>query len=89
MSEHPLIDDDGRPARVIGTGCDVWEVIAVLEDHGSVEAVIDAMEWTEDQIAAAIWYRDRCPEEIAQALAENRRTPEEWALLYPFIVKTF
>jgi uncharacterized protein (DUF433 family) len=81
-----LIDDDGRPARVIGTGCDVWEVIAVLEDHGSVEAVIDAMEWTEEQIAAAIWYRERHSEEIALALAANRRPAEEWAALYPFVV---
>ena len=83
-----MIDDDGRPARVIGTGCDVWEVIGVLEDHGSVEAVIDAMEWTRGADHRGDLVPRATPREIAQALAENRRTPEEWASLYPFVVTT-
>ena len=35
------------------------------------------------RLAAA--YRDSYPEEIAQAIAENRRGAEQWRELYPFI----
>jgi hypothetical protein len=38
MDEHPLIrfadGPAGRRARLLGTGKDVWEVIAVVRDNG-------------------------------------------------------
>ena len=40
---------------------------------------------SERQISLAIAYRDGYPEEIAAAIAENRRTGEQWHELYPFI----
>jgi hypothetical protein len=33
----------------------------------------------------ALGYRREHPEEIADAIAQNRRTPEEWLALYPFV----
>ena len=33
----------------------------------------------------ALAYRDDYPEEIADAIAENRRSAEEWRELYPFV----
>jgi hypothetical protein len=33
----------------------------------------------------ALAYRDAYPEEIAAAIAENRRSSAEWHELYPFI----
>jgi hypothetical protein len=35
------------------------------------------------QVALALAYRDSYPDEIAEAIGENRRTPEQWRELYP------
>ncbi len=35
------------------------------------------------RLAAA--YRESYPEEIAEAIAENRRSTEQWRELYPFV----
>src|SRR3990172_9920816 len=34
-------EDAAREAWVIGTGLDVWEVIEMLEDYGSVERLVE------------------------------------------------
>src|SRR5262245_24719429 len=34
-------EEPHREAWVIGTGLDVWEVIELLQDHGSVERLLD------------------------------------------------
>jgi hypothetical protein len=36
-------------------------------------------------VRLAIAYRDSYPEEIAEAIAQNRRTATEWRELYPFV----
>jgi hypothetical protein len=37
------------------------------------------------QVRLVLAYRDAYPEEIASAIAENRRGSEEWRALHPFI----
>jgi uncharacterized protein (DUF433 family) len=78
-------DDAAREPWVIGTGLDVWELCQMIEEYESIEELVDAMPVTERQIRLALAYRERYPEEIEAAIAENRRRPEEWLELYPFI----
>jgi len=78
-------DDAARRAWVIGSGLDVWEVIHMLEDFGSVERLLAESHLTEPRVRLALAYRDAYPEEIADAVAENRRPHEELEVLYPFI----
>jgi uncharacterized protein (DUF433 family) len=78
-------DDAGRRPWVIGSGLDVWEIAQMLEDYGSIEQLVADTQLTERQVALALAYRDSYPEEIAEAIAENRRSPDEWRELYPFV----
>lgn len=76
----------GRRPWVIGTGLDVWEIIHMLEDFGSTEHLVENSHLNERQVRLAVAYRDNHPEEIEQAIAENRRPVEKWRELYPFVV---
>ena len=78
-------EDAARRPWVIGSGLDVWEIAQMLEDFGSLERLLDATQLSERQVRLALAYRDGYPEEIAQAIAQNRRTAEEWHELYPFV----
>jgi uncharacterized protein (DUF433 family) len=79
-------DDVERCAWVMGTGLDVWEIIEMLQDYGSVERLVKDTQLTPAHIRIATAYHDAYPDEIDDAIAENRRSPEEWAELYPFVV---
>ena len=78
-------EDVHRRAWVIGSGLDVWEIVQMLEDCGSVARLTADTQLTERQVRLAVAYRDEYPEEIAEAIAENRRSAEEWRELYPFV----
>jgi uncharacterized protein (DUF433 family) len=78
-------EDAARRPWVIGSGLDLWEIVQMLEDFGSIERLVEQTQLSERQVQLAIAYRDSYPDEIAEALAENRRTPEQWRELYPFI----
>ena len=78
-------EDAARRPWVIGSGLDIWEIIQMLEDFGSIERLVDETQLTERQVRLAIAYRDSYPEEIAGATTQNRRTAEEWHELYPFV----
>jgi hypothetical protein len=73
------------PRQAIGSGLDVWEIIQILEDFGSIESLEKQTQLSERQVHLAVAYRDSYPEEIAEAIAENRRGTEQWRELYPFI----
>lgn len=79
-------DDARRRAWVIGSGLDVWEIIQMLEDFGSPEAVVAATHLTPAHVRLAVAYRDAYPDEIDEFVAENRRSLDDLATLYPFIV---
>src|SRR5271154_3316441 len=79
-------EDAARRPWVIGSGLDVWEVTQMLEDFGSIDSLVERTQLSERQVNLAVAYRDSYPEEIADAIAQNRRTAEQWRELYPFIV---
>jgi uncharacterized protein (DUF433 family) len=78
-------EDAHRRAWVIGSGLDVWEIVQMLEDFGSAEHLVRDTQLTERQVRLATAYRESYPEETAEAIAQNRRTVEDWQDLYPFI----
>lgn len=78
-------DDVTREPWVLGTGLDVWEIIQMLEDFGSIERLVRETHLTAVQVRLAKAYRDEYADEIDAAIAENRRSPEEWRSLYPFV----
>jgi uncharacterized protein (DUF433 family) len=74
-----------RRAWVMGTGLDVWQVVDVYKDVGSVERMVEGWSIDERQIQLALDYYKMFPEEIDAAIAENRRPIEELEEEYPFI----
>jgi uncharacterized protein (DUF433 family) len=78
-------EDVARRPWVIGSGLDVWEIVQMLEDFGAIESLVEQSQLSERQVHLAVAYRDSYPEEIAEAIAENRRTAKQWRELYPFI----
>lgn len=83
-------EDANRRAWVIGTGLDVWELIELLQDHGSVERVVEDHEnVTRRAVELAQAYHTSYPEEIDEKIADNRRPLSELRELYPFAGFTF
>lgn len=78
-------EDFERRAWVIGTAFDVWQVIDAHRDLGSVEAMSAEGNLSERQIQLALAYYERFPEEIDEAIAQNRRSLAELRGAYPFI----
>jgi uncharacterized protein (DUF433 family) len=78
-------EDAARRPWVIGSGLDVWEIAQMLEDFDSIESLVEQTQLNERHVHLALAYRNSYPDEIAQAIAENRRTAEQWRELYPFI----
>lgn len=78
-------DDARRRAWVIGTGLDVWEIAQMAEDFGSVERLLAGTHLVEAHVRSALAYRELFPDEIGEAIEENRRPVDELRSLYPFI----
>lgn len=78
-------EDAGRRPWVIGSGLDVWEIVQMAEEFGRMERLLAETQLTERQVRLALAYRESYPDEVAEAIAQNRRAPEEWRELYPFI----
>jgi uncharacterized protein (DUF433 family) len=78
-------DDVRRRPWVIGSGLDVWEIVQMLEDFGSVDRLVADTQISERQAALVLAYRDSYAEEVAEAIAENRRSVDVWRGLYPFV----
>ena len=78
-------EDAGRRAWVIGTGLDVWEVIEMLQDHETPEGLVARTRLDTRAVELARAYYATYPEEIDEAIAENRRPLAELRELYPFI----
>ncbi len=75
-----------RRPWVIGSGLDVWEIAQMLDDFGSIERLVANSQLNERMVRLALAYRDHYPDEIDEAIAENRRPVEEWRELLPFVV---
>lgn len=78
-------DDAQRRAWMIGSGLDVWEILQMLEDYGSPEKLVADTHLSLAQVRLAIAYRNAYPEEIDEAVADNRRPLDELKALFPFI----
>lgn len=78
-------EDAMREAWVVGTGLDVWELIELLQDFGSVERLLeDHKRLSRRSIELAQAYYAGYPEEIDEKIADNRRPLSELRELYPF-----
>jgi uncharacterized protein (DUF433 family) len=78
-------EDAARRPWVLGSGLDVWEIVQMFEDFGSIKRLVGDTQLTERQVRLALTYRESYPEEIAAAIAQNRRSASEWHELYPFV----
>ncbi len=78
-------DDARRRAWVIGSGLDVWEIVQMLQDFGSPDALAADTPVTLAHIRLALAFREAYPDEIDDAIAENRRPLADVDVLFPFI----
>ncbi len=76
-------EHDRRP-WVIGTALDVWEVVEAYKAMG-MERLLGEGDLPATKVRLALRYYEEYPEEIDQAIAENRRSDEEWRRLYPSV----
>ena len=77
--------EGSRDAWVLGTALDVWQIVEAHRDFGSVERMLAETDLSERQLQLALAYAEAYPDEIEQALAENRRPLEDFRQLYPFV----
>ena len=82
MDEHPLIrfadGPAGRRARLVGTGKDVWEIIAVVRDNdGDAAETARYLEIPLGLVQAAISYYGAYREEIDQWIEANEQQAAE------------
>ena len=87
MDEHPLIrfadGPAGRRARLLGTGKDVWEVIAVVRDNGGDPAESAGyLEVPLGLVQAAIAYYGAYTDEIDQQIGANEQETDETHAAY-------
>lgn len=78
-------EDAQRRPWVIGSGLDVWEIVHMLEDFDSADALIEHTQLSPREVRLALAYRAAYPEEIERAIHENRRPLEDATVLFPFI----
>lgn len=78
-------DDARRRSWVIGSGLDVWEIVQMLEDFGSLEALVADTQLTPQQVRLAVAYREAYPDEIDETITENRRPLADVGVLFPFV----
>jgi uncharacterized protein (DUF433 family) len=82
MDEHPLLrfadGPAGRRARLIGTGKDVWEVIATVRDNdGDTEETARYLEIPLGLVQAAVTYYGAYREEIDEWIDINAQEAAE------------
>ena len=82
MDEHPLVrfadGPAGRRATLLGTGKDVWEVIAGVRDNrGDAGETAAYLEMPLGLVQAAISYYGAFRDEIDEEIAANAREADE------------
>lgn len=81
MDEHPLVGfadgPAGRRARLLGSGRDLWEVVATVRDNGgNVAASAEYLEMPLGLVQAAVAYYGAHPDEIDAMIARNAEEGE-------------
>ena len=82
MDEHPMVrfaeGPAGRRARLVGTGSDVWEVIAAVRDNdGNLPASAAYLELPLGLVQSAVTYYGAYPDEIDEWIERNEREGAE------------
>lgn len=82
MDDHPLVrfmdGPAGRRARLIGTGSDVWEVVAAVRDSdGDVGEAAEYLQMALGLVQAAVIYYGAYPDEVDQWIERNEREGAE------------
>jgi hypothetical protein len=82
MDEHPLVrfaeGPAGRRARLLGTGKDVWEVVATVRDNdGDLAEAARYLEMPLGLVQAAVSYYGAYPDEIDQWIYLNEQEAAE------------
>ncbi|MGH3397701.1 MAG: hypothetical protein ACRDPO_23715 [Streptosporangiaceae bacterium] len=82
MDEHPLVrfaeGPAGRRARLLGTGKDVWEVIAAVRDNdGDAAETARYLELPLGLVQAAVTYYGAYPDEVDQWIDLNAEEAAE------------
>lgn len=82
MDEHPLVrfvdGAAGRRARLLGTGSDVWAVIAAVKDNGGdIAETAEYLQLALGLVQAAVAYYGAFASEIDQWIDRNEREAAE------------
>lgn len=82
MDEHPLVrfvdGPAGRRARLVGTGKDVWEVIATIRDNDNdLHAAAEYLRLPFGLVQAAVAYYGTYTSEVDELIVDNERMAEE------------
>lgn len=82
MDEHPLVrfvdGPAGRRARLVGTGKDVWEVIATIRDNDNdLHEAAEYLRLPLGLVQAAVAYYGAYTSEVDELIADNERMAEE------------
>lgn len=89
MRRYPGIafrgEDYRRRAWVLGTGLDVWEIVALRRDFASEHELAQEYRLTPGQIKIALAYEQEFHDEIDELIARGRRSEKELSTRYPFI----
>ena len=89
MRRYPGIafrgEDHRRRAWVLGTGLDVWEIVALLRDFESEHKLAEEYGLTPGQIRIARAYADEFSTEVEDQLALGRLSEDEVHARHPFI----
>lgn len=92
MRRYPGIafrgEDHRRRAWVLGTGLDVWEIVALLRDFGDEHELAAEYGLTPGQIRIALAYSGEFTTEIEEQVALGRRSEDELHARYP-LIQTF
>lgn len=78
-------DDYRRRAWVLGTGLDVWEIVALFRDFDSERELAKEYGLTPGQIRIALAYANEFKDETDDLIARGRRPEQELLTRYPFI----
>ena len=76
--------DWGRRPWIVGAGLDVWELIAAYKDLGSIDRLASELDISERDVRLALAYYERFPDEIDEAIADNRSSLDELRRELPF-----
>ena len=82
MDENPLVrfadGPAGRRARLVGTGKDVWEVIATIRDNDNdLHEAAEYLQLPLGLVQAAVAYYGAYTSEVDELIADNERMAEE------------